>query len=90
MEKAYDCVSWSFLYAAMEKVGIPPNLKEWINKQYKDLEIRLITRKGLKASIPVKQGLQQGDTMSPILFNFAANIFLTAANNILHGITHPS
>lgn len=72
----------------MRAANILKALINWIRTLYKGLKIQVIVNKDLTGSIPVLQGLCQGDSMSPIFFNFAANIMLMAAYRILTGLLH--
>lgn len=81
---------WPFLFDAMRSVSIPEKAIIWISSLYQGLYISFIVNKTLRKSINVSQGLQQGEQMSPILFNFALNLILAAMKRVLTRLLHPA
>jgi hypothetical protein len=69
--KDYDSVSRQFLYNILSEFGIPMKLvrlvKMYFNENYSGAEVG----KHLSDTFPIKNGLKQGDALSPLLFNFA-------------------
>ncbi|KAF5190967.1 Transposon tx1 uncharacterized protein [Thalictrum thalictroides] len=53
------------------------------------MEAKVLSGGGLSNSFPISQGLQQGDPLSPLLFNFAINGFLVLLSWRLVGIETP-
>jgi hypothetical protein len=69
--KAYDAIWGEVLYNILSEFGIPMKLvrliKICLNKIYKRVQVG----KHLSDIFTIKNGLKQGDALSPILFNFA-------------------
>lgn len=86
MEKAYDRVSWDYLYFAMRALNIPTRFIGWVKTLYLNLNARVIVNGKLSDRFDVFRGLRQGDPMSPILFNIGANLLITAGNKLLRGL----
>ena len=72
-EKAYDSVRREVLYNILIEFGIPRKLvrliKMCLTETYNYSRVR-VGRK-LSDRFPIRNGLKQGDALSPLLFNFA-------------------
>jgi hypothetical protein len=70
-KKAYDSVKREVLYNILLEFGIPKMLlrliKMCLNKIYSKVHIGKL----LSYKFPIRNGLKQGDDLSPLLFNFA-------------------
>jgi len=70
-KRAYDSVRRNALYNILIELGIPMKLirltKMCRNETYK----RVRVGKHLSDMFPIRNGLKQGDALSPFLFNFA-------------------
>ena len=75
LQKAYDSVDRSLLWAVLARFGVPPRMISII-RQFHDGMRACIRLDGGRTSewFPVRQGLRQGCVLAPLLFN----IFLTA------------
>jgi hypothetical protein len=70
-KKAYDSVRREALYNILVKFGIPRKLVGLIKMCLNETYITVCTGKNLSNKFPIENGLKQGDTLSPLIFNFA-------------------
>ena len=68
IEKAFDKVQLKHVIKILEKFKIPDNLINLIQDIYSNNTIRIKTEGRLSGSIPVNQGIRQGDSLSPLIF----------------------
>jgi sorting nexin-29 len=70
-KKAYDSVRREFLYNILIEFGILKKLvkliKMCLNEMYSGVRVGKI----VSDTFPIRNGLKQGDALSPLLFNFA-------------------
>ena len=70
-KKAYDSVRREFYYNILTEFGIPKKLIRLIKMCLTETYIRVRVGKNLSDMFPIRNGLKQGDALSPLLFNFA-------------------
>jgi len=70
-EKAYDSVRSVILYSILIEFGVPRNLVRLIKMCLTETYTRFRVRKNLFDRFPIRNGLKQGDALSPLLFKFA-------------------
>jgi len=70
-KKAYDSVRREVLYNILIEFGIPKNLVRLIKMCLSETCSRGRVGKNLSEMFPIRNGLKQGDALSPLLFNFA-------------------
>jgi sorting nexin-29 len=70
-KKAYDSVRREVLYNILIEFGIPSKLVRLIKMCLSETYSRVWVGTHLSDTLPIKNGLKQGDALSPLLFNFA-------------------
>ena len=69
--KAYDSVRREVLYNILTEFGIPMKLARLIKTCLNETYSRVRVGKHLSDMFPIRNGLKQGDALSPLPFNFA-------------------
>ncbi|GJV25153.1 putative RNA-directed DNA polymerase [Tanacetum coccineum] len=90
-EKAFDSLSWSFLFSILDQMGFSLNWRNWIHACLKSAFALVLVNGSPTKEFKLKKGLRQGDPLSHFLFIIAVealNVALLEAtnNNIFHGI----
>ena len=70
-KKAYDSVRREVLYKILIEFGIPRKLVRLIKMSLTETYSRVRVGKNVSDRFPIRNGLKQGDALSPMLFNFA-------------------
>jgi len=70
-KKAYDSVRREVLCNILVEFGIPMKLVRLIKMCLNETCSRIRVGKHLSDTFPIRNGLKQGDVLSPLLFNFA-------------------
>jgi hypothetical protein len=70
-KKAYDSVRREVLYNIVIEFGIPMRLVSLIKMCLSGTYSRVRVGNNSSEIFPIKNGLKQGDTLSPLLFNFS-------------------
>jgi hypothetical protein len=73
-EKAYDKVKWSFLLQALGMKGFSPEWRALIHSSLSRGSVAIKVNDDIGHYFQTKKGLQQGDPLSPILFNIVADM----------------
>jgi hypothetical protein len=76
-KKVYDSFRREVLYNILIEFGISMKLEGLIKMCLNETYSRVRVGKLLSDVFPVKNGLKQGDTQSPLLFNFALKYTIT-------------
>jgi len=69
-KKAYDSVSREVLYKILIELGIPRKLVRLITMSLTEIYSRVRVGKNVSDRFPIRNGLKQGDSLSPMIFNF--------------------
>jgi hypothetical protein len=70
-EKAYDSVGREILYNILTEFCFPRKLVRLIKMSLTETYSRVRVGKNVSDRFPTRNGLKQGDALSPLLFNFA-------------------
>ncbi|GBC02443.1 hypothetical protein RclHR1_04620010 [Rhizophagus clarus] len=68
IKKAYDSVSIASLRLSLTRLRMPISLVDWICNLYEERSIRAITAFGLTDSVTARDGIDQGDALSPLMW----------------------
>ena len=74
LKKAYDSVSRPALWLVLEKLGVPPKMLVVIKALHEGMSALVRVGRDVSGEIEINNGLRQGCTLAPMLFNlyFAA------------------
>jgi len=70
-KKAYDSVRREVLYNILIEYVVPKKLVRLVKMCLTETYSRVRVCKNVSDMLPVRNGLKQGDALSPLLFNFA-------------------
>ena len=76
LRKAYDSVSREALWEVLGKLGVPERMIEIIKSFHHNMEASIRVDEELLDRIEVKNGLRQGCTLAPTLFNLYACVVI--------------
>ena len=67
MKKAYDSVSMKSLQLALQRIKLPVEIVRFITELYSRREVSIITEFGLTKKFIAGDGIEQGETISPLV-----------------------
>ena len=79
--KAYDTISLPMMKKTMERIKIPSLLTNLILDLFRDRSFQIITKYGLTNPITVRDGIDQGETISPLLWQIFYDPLLCKIQN---------
>ena len=87
-EKAFDTVSWQFLFKTLKKFNFGTNFIKWINVIYKKPLCCVINNGKASEFFEISRGIRQGCPISALLFILVAEVMAINIknNNLIRGI----
>ena len=90
-EKAYDSVSWEFLFYMMERLRFCERWIQWIRECLESATVSVLVNGSLSKEFKPSRGLRQGDPMALFLFLIVAQglaglVKQATRKNLLSGI----
>ena len=77
-EKAFDSLSWNFLFKTLEKFNFGESFIKWVRLFYTNISSCIMNNGVATPLFSVGRGVRQGDPLSPYLFILALETLLTA------------
>lgn len=83
-EKAYDKVNWVFIYRMLQAKEFPVLWCDWIMKVIRGVKVAVKVNDQVGPYFVTHKGLKQGDPLSPLLFNLAAEALTLLINRAVN------
>lgn len=80
-EKAFDSVSWSFIYKVLELFGFGESIISWIKVFNKNVRLSVNQHGNLSEFFSIGRGCRQGDPVSTFLFLLCAEVLAIMVRN---------
>jgi hypothetical protein len=73
-EKAFDSLSWAFMFKVLKAYGCGPDFCKWIKTFYSDIKSTVMVNGNVTSWFHVQRGCRQGDPISSYLFIMCVEI----------------
>ena len=80
-QKAFDSISWSFIYKTLLFLGFSNNFLKWLKLFNTEIKARIMQCGFLSEPIDIQRGCRQGDPISAYLFILATQILTLLLKN---------
>ena len=81
-EKAFDRVSWSYMFDTLNAFGFSENFIKWIKLLYTDISSSVIVNNYISDAFPIKRGVRQGCSLSLLLYVLCFEPFANKIRNL--------
>ena len=85
IEKAYNSISWEFLYQAMGRMGFGSRWMSWIKWCISTASFSVLINGSPAGFFPSSRGLRHGDPLSPYLFVIGMEALSCLINRVVEG-----
>ena len=87
-EKAFDSISWKFLYNVLDYLGFTEGYIKWIKLLNKGIQASVVQAGCKSEFLNIERGCKQGDPIAACLFLLGAQImtYMVNQNNKIKGI----
>ena len=87
-EKAFDSISWKFMYKVLNHYNFSNEFIKWINIFNTEITATVLQVGFSSAFFPIKRGCKQGDPIAPYLFIICAQVLceMILTNKNIKGI----
>ena len=82
-EKAYDKIKWPFVYKMLKLKNFPDKWCDWVMETMRGGHVGIKVNDEIGPYFKTFKGLRQGDAMSPLLFDIAADALAFIMSNAL-------
>ena len=81
-EKAFDRVSWSYMFDTLNAFGFSENFIKWVKLLYTDISSSVIVNNHISDTFEIKRGVRQGCSLSPLLYVICFEPFANKVRNL--------